>query len=400
VKLVQFGAGSIGRSFIGQLFSRGGWEVVFIDIDDRVIDALNRRREYRVEIKDKTCEAVTVKNVRGVSARDEESVAAEVSGADLVSTAVGKGALPHIMKHIAGGLIRRKEGSEGPLDIIICENMRDAAGFFRRSLESLLPPGFPLDEYAGFVETSIGKMVPIMDEELRSRDPLLVYAEAYNTLIVDGKGFRNFIPAVEGIDAQDNIKAYVDRKLFIHNLGHAVLSYVSFAFRPDYRFVWQAAEDTGIEEITRRSMWESGKGLIGEYPADFDSESIGEHIEDLLSRFKNRALGDTVYRAGRDLYRKLAPDDRLLGAAFLCLKHSVDPKAISLGVGSALFFKAVDNGGALFERDRVFHEREMSRGPSHVLRSICGLQEGGLFSGIMEYYRRIEGGERKLSGFK
>ncbi len=52
MKLVQLGAGNIGRSFIGQIFSRAGWEVVFVDIDSAVIDELNRKRRYTVEVRD------------------------------------------------------------------------------------------------------------------------------------------------------------------------------------------------------------------------------------------------------------------------------------------------------------------------------------------------------------
>ena len=73
----------------------------------------------------------------------------------------------------------------------------------------------------GLVETSIGKMVPIMKTEDLEEDPLLVYAEPYNTLILDRKGFLGDIPHIEEFALKDNIKAWVDRKAFIHNLGHA-----------------------------------------------------------------------------------------------------------------------------------------------------------------------------------
>lgn len=39
-----------------------------------------------------------------------------------------------------------------------------------------------------------------------------------------------------------------------------------------------------------------------------------EHIDDLLYRFKNKALGDTIFRVGCDLTRKLSAEDRLAGA--------------------------------------------------------------------------------------
>ena len=50
-KLVLFGAGKIGRSFIGQVFSRSGYEVVFIDINQQLIDHLNKSGQYKVIIK-------------------------------------------------------------------------------------------------------------------------------------------------------------------------------------------------------------------------------------------------------------------------------------------------------------------------------------------------------------
>ena len=319
MKLVQFGAGNIGRSFVGQLFSRAGWDVVFIDIDEQVIDELNRRGEYRVEIRDREPETIIVTNVHGVSGSDAERVSDEVSTADLVATAVGKKALPHIMQPIASGLVKRQARSPGEtLDIVICENMLEGARTFREGLLEHLPADFPLESLTGFVETSIGKMVPIMSERDRAEDPLLVYAEAYNTLILDKKGFKGELPDVPGLDARDNIKAYVDRKLFIHNMAHAVTGFVSYVFRPEYRFVWEAAKDPDILAITREAMWESGEALLDEYPDEFDRPSIDEHIEDLLRRFQNEALGDSIYRVGRDLYRKLGPDDRLIGSISLC----------------------------------------------------------------------------------
>lgn len=404
MKLVQFGAGNIGRSFIGQIFSMAGWEVIFIDVDRTIIDALNQRQQYSVVIKDKIQQTITVKNIRGVSALDIELVSDEVAQADLLSTAVGKKALPYIMKPIASGLIKRKKSFAGkPLDIIICENMRNAPPFFKRSLqkEIELQTGpsevFPVDEWVGFVETSIGKMVPIMSEREKKKDPLLIYAEAYNTLIVDKQGFKGRIPEVPELDLKENMKAYVDRKLYIHNLGHAVLSYISFVFRRHYRYIWEAAYDRELSNITKNAMWESGKALIAEYSDEFDDRNIGDHINDFLTRFGNRALGDTIFRAGRDLYRKLGPDDRLIGGVNLCLKHGIAPKNIYLGVASALFFKDVDESGKMYENDRTFHEKEVPQGIDHVLKWVCKLEINEVISLIQRYYTLIDQGKMDIS---
>lgn len=400
MRLVQFGAGNIGRSFVGQIFSRAHWEVIFIDIDSKIIDELNRKGHYIVEVKDRVQRTIEVKHVSGIPALDIEQVSDEVARADLVSTAVGKKALPHIMKPIAMGLVKRQKfSSRKPLDVIICENMKNAAAFFKSSMEKELPAGFPLDDCAGFIETSIGKMVPIMSEKEKKADPLLVHAEAYNTLIVDKAGFKGPIPEVPELDPKDNIKAYVDRKLFIHNLGHAVLSYTSFVFKSEYTYIWEAAFDKALGEATKQAMWESGKAVIAEYPADFNDRNIDDHINDLLMRFGNRALGDSIYRAGRDLYRKLGPDDRLIGAVKLCLKHGIIPEKISLGVASALFFKAKDENGHMYVNDRIFHEKEITKGISRILKNICKLENTEVCSLIERYYSMLKRGERDIGSF-
>jgi mannitol-1-phosphate 5-dehydrogenase len=387
MKLVHFGAGRIGRSFIGQLFSKAGWDVMFVDVDRGVVNELNRRGQYRVVVKDEEGSVILVQNVNAIHTDDEEQVVAAVSGADLLSTAVGKHALAAVTKPIARGIAdRHKRNPKHPIDIILCENMKGAAGFFKEKVKEHLPAGFPVDSYVGFVETSIGKMVPLMSEEERKKDPLLVYAESYNTLIVDKHGFRGTVPDVPGIEPKAHMKAWVDRKLFIHNLGHAVLSYVSYAFFPEYRYMWQAVSHPALHRITKAAMWESGRALIAEYPGEFDTSSIGVHIEDLLRRFGNRALADTVYRVGMDLYRKLFFDDRLIGAVTLCLKHRIRPVYISLGIAAAMCFRAVGENGRMFERDKTFMEQEMTRGVDHTLTHVCRLEDEETRRLIKKYF--------------
>ncbi|MDP3179377.1 MAG: hypothetical protein Q8M76_15820 [Spirochaetaceae bacterium] len=70
-------------------------------------------------------------------------------------------------------------------------------------------------------------------------------------------------------------------------------------------------------------MSQSAEALAAEYPLALDRAGLARHEEDLLSRFANAALGDTVYRVGRDLPRKLYPADRVLGAALLRERRSL-----------------------------------------------------------------------------
>ena len=219
-KLVLFGAGNIGRSFIGQLFSRSGYEVVFVDIVEPIIEALNQRRSYNVIIKGDKEEVINVKHVRGVLASDKDKVVEEVSTADIIASCVGNNALPRIIPLIAKGLTTRyKRDKNLPLDIIIALNMRDAAEYFERELSKNVGDDYPLNKIIGLVETSIGKMVPIMTKEDMEADILQIFAEPYNNLILDKKAFKNPIPDVKGLSPKDNMKAWVEGNYLSTILG-------------------------------------------------------------------------------------------------------------------------------------------------------------------------------------
>lgn len=374
--LVQFGAGNIGRSFIGQLFSRAGYEVIFVDINKTVIDAMNAHREYRLIIKrnDMADETVLIKNVRGILASDADSVAEALSRARIAATAVGQNALTHILPLIAKGLVRRQKAGGGALDIILAENIRNGAAFVRKNLAAALPADHDL-ESIGLVETSIGKMVPIMRDEDMRIDPLWVFAEAYNNLIVDKCAFRNPIPDIPGIAPKENMAAYVDRKLFIHNLGHAAAAYAGFAADPSRMLIWQVLELPDVAAHVRDVMQESAQALIKEYPGEFTDTSLNDHINDLITRFRNKALGDTVFRVGRDLARKLGKNDRIIGAIILAAKHGIACDAIVKTVHDAIRFRAADEHGELFAQDKVIIEAEFPKGVRSVLTSVCGLSE-------------------------
>src|SRR5690554_1068837 len=150
--ILIFGAGKIGRSFIGQLFGQSDYEVVFSDIDQDLINELNRRKSYPVVIKGKTEETILVKNVRAVSGLDHDAVIQEVATASILAVSVGKSALEKIIPVVAEGLRRRQELTpDKPLDIIIAENMRGAGEFIRSGLTKLLPQNYPLKNLVGLV---------------------------------------------------------------------------------------------------------------------------------------------------------------------------------------------------------------------------------------------------------
>jgi mannitol-1-phosphate 5-dehydrogenase len=356
-KIIIFGAGKIGRSFIGQLFGRSGYKTVFIDVDPVIIEMLNERACYRVVIKGEKEEEIIVKNVHAISALDKSSVIDAVSTAGIVAVSVGKNALEKVIPVIASGLNKRyNDNPDKPLDIILAENMRSAAGFTRDLLIKNLSSEFPIDSYVGLIETSIGKMVPIMPLAEAEKDPLMVFAEPYNTLILDGKGFKSPVPDVKGLAPKNNIKAWVDRKAFIHNLGHATAAYYGYFHHPDAIYMYEVLDDEEVLHFTRQVMLQSAEILRTEYPGEFTVTDLTEHIDDLLHRFRNKALQDTIFRVGQDLPRKLGADDRFMGSIHLAEKNNMPYQLIIKAMSYGFFFRAGDEEGNFIPADSNFHE--------------------------------------------
>ena len=372
-KMVQFGAGNIGRSFIGQLFSRSGYEVVFVDINKELVKELNKKRAYKLVIKRNELpdEIILIENVRAVDGYDKRAVVREIVDTDIIATAVGKYALPQIVPVIAQGLqLRYEKRGKNPLDIIIAENFRNVAGYLRKELKSHLPREYPFEELVGLIESSIGKMVPLMKEEDKKKDLLWIFAEPYNTLIVDKKGFKNPLPLIKDLWAVENIKAYVDRKLFIHNLGHSASAYLGYQYDSEITFIYEALEVPVIYKTVRECMKQSAVALNKAYPKDLALPDLLNHIDDLLFRFQNKSLRDTIFRVGRDLYRKLGKNERLIGPMLLAQRHVVPYNKIKRVFYAALDFKAKDEKGEMYPSDKIFFQREYSRGLKHILRSV------------------------------
>lgn len=373
-KLLLFGAGKIGRSFIGQLFSRSGYEVVFVDIDHTLIDELNNRRQYKVIIKDDKEEEILIQNVRGIHFSDDEKIIQEIATSSIMAVSVGKYGLKAVIPIISKGLQEREKKGKPAIDLIIAENMRNADNYIYLELKSLLPPGFPINQRLGLVETSIGKMVPIMPAEIIKKNPLVVYAETYNSLILDKKGFLNGIPDVDGLAPKENIKAWVDRKLFIHNFGHVATAYLGYAYNSAFVYTWEPLQVQEVYGKVYKAMKQSAFALQNLYPNEFSGQHLEKHILDLLKRFQNKHLCDTIFRVGCDLLRKLAPDDRVITPLRTAINFNLPFDRIADVLLKGMDFNASNENGAFFPSDETFFE-EREKGIRHVLRSVCKLTD-------------------------
>ena len=368
-----FGAGNIGRAFIGQIFSKNGYEVVFADVQETIINLLNDRKSYTLAIRenDEEDEIINISNVRAVNVKNISDVVDEICDADILATSVGMNAIPHIAPVIAEGIQERINRQKRSIDLILAENIHNGKDFLLTELRKYISEEIEVERYLGIVQSSIGKMVPIVTEKDKENDPLLVASERYNELILDSDGFLNMIPNFPEVNAVHPIEAYIDRKLYIHNLGHAAAAYIGSHSYPSVELLAEVLECPDISQQVRAAMMESASALADKYPETFDSRSLKSHVNDLLCRFRNRSLGDTVFRVGRDLKRKLNREDRILGAIRNCEFYGVLWGNIGKVFMAARDFIPVNSNGKTQENDFEFIQKLKSNENNFI--SLCGL---------------------------
>ncbi len=386
---VIFGAGNVGRGFLGHLLSLSGYQLTFVDIDRALIEAINRRNGYTLRLAG--CERVQTLHIgpaRGIHAEDQAAVVRAIVAADLAVTAVGARALPILAQQLAAGLTRRaRTRPHAPLNILICENLKDADRIFADLIRQHLPPTEHeyLDRCVGLVMCIIARMVTAPPPEERAADPTLIVAEPYQRLLADRHGFVGPLPEIVGLVPLDRFPAWVERKLYVHNAGHAVLAYLGY--RLGYAYGYEAMDDPLVEQWVRQAMRESARALQAEH--GFDPGELAAEIDDLLRRFRNRALGDPITRLARDPLRKLAPTDRLVGAATLCLRHEVTPDGLAWGIAAALTYDEPSDPQAV-----ALQERLRAEGLDPVLADVCGLDpDGALARLVRPRYQRLRAGE-------
>ena len=332
-KAVHFGAGNIGRGFIGLLLSKAGYHVTFVDVAASLVDDINELGKYYVQIVGDNPQRILVENVSAINSdKNLDALLDAIADADIVTTAIGPNILKFIAPNIAKGLVKRIEVNQQPLNIIACENMVGGSTALKNFVYQNLPEDAKskVDKLIGFPDAAVDRIVPLQKNE----EKLLVQVEPYAEWDVDSKGMVGEAPSIEGMTVVDNLSAYIERKLFTVNTGHASIAYL--AYQKGIKDISTAMKNADVVEMARRVWKETGTLLIDKY--GFDPEKHWKYVETTESRFANPFLSDEVTRVARGPVRKLGPKDRLVSPATQLLERGKVPEALTTVIAAALKF--------------------------------------------------------------
>ncbi len=367
--VVMFGAGCVGRGFLGQLLTESGYALTFVEIDAPLMEALNARRAYTLRLVDNDwSEDLVIPVAQTHYSQADEPLLTALAETSLVTTAVGVRSLPDIAPILAAGIVRRAECNvAAPLNVLICENMQDASATFRAMVLHPVPVAHHAyaAAHVGFVDVVIGRTIPKPTPAMHAADCSLIIADAYKKLPVNRPRFVGPLPEIVGLIPTDNFTAYIERKLYLHNCGHAILGYLGYL--RGHRLSAEALEDPVIDDVLTRAFHEVRAGFLSVY--GMDAAELDTYIAELLINFANRALADTVVRLARDPLRKLGPQERLVGAARLAEKTGVTPEALSLAIAAAYRFDDAEDPLAVALQRRIAAE-----GLTAVITDVSSIQ--------------------------
>ena len=380
-KAIQFGAGNIGRGFIGALLSKAGYHVVFADVNTEIINKINSDKKYTIHVMDTICSEEEISNISGVISTSDE-IYKEIVEAEIITTAVGPVVLPRIAPTIAKGIALRKEkGIKTYLNIIACENAIKASSQLEEEVKKYLNEEEIeyLKEFVGFPNCSVDRIVP----PVKSENILDVVVENYYEWNVEKSAFKGEIPKIEGMNLVDNLMAYIERKLFTLNTGHAITAY--FGYLKGYETIEESIKDEVIYGFVKNAMIESGKGLIAKY--NFDEEAHYKYIDKIIDRFKNPYLKDDVARVGREPLRKLNENDRLIKPLITARGFNINTDNLLLGVGAALLYDNKEDSQSV-QLQSLINEKGIKASLAEISK-ISG--DTDVLDKIEKYYDEVKG---------
>jgi mannitol-1-phosphate 5-dehydrogenase len=382
-RAVHFGAGNIGRGFIGEVLFRNGFHIDFVDINETVIGELHRRGAYQIEFAGKAKEYLDVGNVDGINSKtDAGRVIEAIAEAGLVTTAIGPSVLPFIAELIARGLeARRERHPDARLDVIACENMIGGSKFLGGEVKKYLSPEALdyVERNIGFPNAAVDRIVPVQKHD----DPLAVSVEPFREWIVAANERKPPEIKLDGVSYVEDLEPYIERKLFSVNTGHATTAYAGA--RGGFNTIGEAVADAGILARLRKVLAETAALLIAKW--GFDRGEHEKYIEKIISRFENPNNPDTCTRVARDPIRKLGFNERFIRPIRELKERGLGYAA--LVETSALALAHTDKNDAESARLAAMREGRDSAGMKALVSELTGLGDAALIGEITSAYEKL-----------
>lgn len=329
---VHFGAGNIGRGFIGSLLHHSGYHVCFIDINEEIIHKLNEEKSYEVVFIDEQDSKEVIDHVSAIPIANANEIIDSIVKADIITTAVWVKMLGEIAEVIAKGLLRRIKTNQKPLNIVACENAMNASSVLKAEVYRYFS-----DNEKKAMEDLIGFPNVAIDRIALNRNcgaTTTAYVERFYEMIVNERELAGAEKPFKAVTYVKDLSPYIERKLFIVNAAHAITAYLGYLY--NYETVQASLKDVFILEIVKQALHEVTALLTAKH--GFSQEGQNQYIQKVMQRFSNPLLADPVTRVARNPLQKLGGSERLIGSAKQLSERKLPAAYLTFGIAAALLY--------------------------------------------------------------
>jgi len=383
-KAVHFGAGNIGRGFVAEFLHKSGYEVVFCDVMDSIIDQLQASKSYKViQVGAEGNSESTISNYRAINSKTHEAdVVKEITTADIVTCSVGPNILKWIAPVIAKGIDSRPNDAT-PIAVIACENAIGATDTLANHIKDDNTPDHRLEDHherARYANSAIDRIVPAQDPGMG----LDVKLEKFYEWVVDRTPFADHEPpSIEGIKWVDDLIPYIERKLFTVNTGHAAAAYHGYYHRKTT--VYDALQDPKILEEVRKALAETSTLIVGKH--GIKEQEQQDYVDKIITRIGNPHLEDAVERVGRAPLRKLSRKERFIGPAAELAEQGQEVWALLDAAEMAFRFQNVEDDEESVELAKIMSEKSAE----DIADSVCGIKSSHpLFPDLVKVIKKVQ----------
>ena len=380
-KAVHFGAGKIGRGFIAELLHDSGYEIVFADVVDALVNLVNEKHEYPLFLIDHNYEEKTIDHVVAYSSvREPEKIIEAIGEAEVITTSVMATNLPKIAPLLAKGLKQRLTDGGDKVTVMACENAIMGTDILKKAMiDTGIVTEDELDAVGVYPNTAVDRMV---FGGVHNGKEGIEIGDAYELAIERGKLIDPNVEPIKGGEYVDDLEMFLQRKIYMINCGHALSGY--FGQVNGFSVVQDVLHDPSMLEQVRAAMLESASALEKKY--GFTHESLVEYMETMMiKRFTTPGVVDPITRVSREPIRKISPNDRIMGPAYQCEEYGLENRHLLKGVACALKFRNPEDAQAV-ELQQFIAEH----GVEEAITKYIGAQAGShIFQTILEEYNKL-----------
>ena len=331
MRAVHFGAGNIGRGFIGAVLQDAGYFVTFADVNKELIAKLRSSNGYSLIELGEAKKETHYENFEVLdSTADEAALIAAIGQANVITASVGTNILPAIAPIISRGIQLRS--SDSPLVIMACENAINATDILSSKILETLER---LPRNIFFANTAVDRIVPMQQADTEPD----VAAEKFCEWVIDKSGLDGTDLRIPAATMVDDLQPFIERKLYTVNTAHLTIAYLGQ--RHGHDTIAESLRDPIVRDAVSRVMEETSMVLVTKH--GFDSSEHANYVHRTLLRLANPLLDDQVERVGRQPLRKLSRFERLIGPAALLAELGEKPSALLEVVEASLEFFSQDD---------------------------------------------------------